>query len=63
MFTFQAADVTFPEVMTKKNAKGPRVLGLEREDRLGKCPFAEFGAVTDDIERTSYTKNQPLLLG
>ena len=35
----------------------------EREDRLGKRPFAVFGTVMDDIERTSYTKNQPLLLG
>ena len=36
---------------------------LEREDRLGKHPFAGFGTVMEDIKRTSYTKNQPILLG
>ena len=28
---------------------------LEREDRLGKHPFTEFGTVMEDIKRTSYT--------
>ena len=36
---------------------------LEREDRLGKHPFAGFGTVMEDIKRSAYTKNQPILLG
>ena len=36
---------------------------LEREDRLGKHPFAGFGTVMEDIKRTSYTKDQLILLG
>ena len=36
---------------------------LKREDRLRKHPFAGFGTVMEDIKRTSYTKNQPILLG
>ena len=35
---------------------------LEREDRLGKYPFAEFGTAMEDIKGTSYTKNQPTIL-
>ena len=35
---------------------------LEREDRLGQHPFAGFGTVMEDIQRSSYTKNQPILL-
>ena len=35
---------------------------LKREDRLRKHPFAGFGTVMEDIKRTSYTKNQPILL-
>ena len=36
---------------------------LKREDRLGKEPFAGFGTVAEDIKRSGYTKNQPILLG
>ena len=36
---------------------------LKRQDRLGKEPFAEFGTVVEDIKRSGYTKNQPILLG
>ena len=36
---------------------------LKREDRLGKDPFAGFGAVVEDIKRSGYSKNQPILLG
>ena len=36
---------------------------LKREDRLRKHQFAGFGTVMEDIKRTSYTKNQPILLG
>ena len=35
---------------------------LKREDRLRKHPFAGFGTVMEDIKRTSFTKNQPILL-
>ena len=35
---------------------------LEREDRLGKHPFAGFGTVIEDIKRTSYTIDQPIKL-
>ena len=35
---------------------------LERQDRLRKHPFAGFSTVIEDITRTSYTKNQPILL-
>ena len=35
---------------------------LEREDRLRKHPFAGFGTVMEDIKRSAYTKNQPILL-
>ena len=36
---------------------------LKRQDRLGKEPFAGFGTVVEDIKRSGYTKNQPILLG
>ena len=36
---------------------------LKREDRLRKPPFAGFGTVMEDIKRSAYTKNQPILLG
>ena len=36
---------------------------LKREDRLRKQPFAGFGTVMEDIKRSAYTKNQPILLG
>ena len=36
---------------------------LKREDRLRKEPFAGFGTVVEDIKRSGYTKNQPILLG
>ena len=36
---------------------------LKRQDRLGKDPFAGFGTVLEDIKRSGYTKNQPILLG
>ena len=36
---------------------------LKRQDRLGKGPFAGFGTVVEDIKRSGYTKNQPILLG
>ena len=36
---------------------------LKRQDRLGKEPFAGFGTVMEDIKRSVYTKNQPILLG
>ena len=35
---------------------------LKREDRLRKQPFAGFGTVMEDIKRSAYTKNQPILL-
>ena len=36
---------------------------FKRQDRLGKEPFAGFGTVVEDIKRSGYTKNQPILLG
>ena len=36
---------------------------LKRQDRLRKDPFAGFGTVVEDIQRSGYTKNQPILLG
>ena len=36
---------------------------LKWQDRLGKEPFAGFGTVVEDIKRSGYTKNQPILLG
>ena len=36
---------------------------LKREDRLRKKPFAGFGTVMEDVKRSAYTKNQPILLG
>ena len=36
---------------------------LKRQDRLGKELFAGFGTVVEDIKRSGYTKNQPILLG
>ena len=36
---------------------------FKRQDRLGKDPFAGFGTVGEDIKRSGYTKNQPILLG
>ena len=35
---------------------------LKREDRLRKHPFAGLGTVMEDIKRSAYTKNQPILL-
>ena len=36
---------------------------VEREDRLGKHPFAGFGTVMEDIKRTSYTKKSANSIG
>ena len=34
-----------------------------KRDRLGKHPFAGFGTVMENIKRSGFTKNQPILLG
>ena len=44
-------------------ALAPDHPAFKREDRLGKEPFAGFGTVVEDIKRSGYTKNQPILLG
>ena len=55
------AGTTFETVVIMQGAPAHPV--LKRQNRLGKDPFAGFGTVVEDIKRSGYTKNQPILLG
>ena len=57
---FMSSDCpTLLERLAINNIRHP---SLKREDRLRKHPFAGFGTVMEDIKRSAYTKNQPILL-
>ena len=55
------AGTSFETVVIMQGAPAHPV--LKRQNRLGKDPFAGFGTVVEDIKRSGYTKNQPILLG